>query len=121
MVDDNMDTLQQGEANHFTVDVWGINPYRGFTFTNIWKQFHSDTKKPALISEYGYSTAYYPAAGAQYDDTLHYCPTDTYPKDYNKAPYYGLPAPRIRGRPPGRICRLHRQSQQPGLREPRCG
>ncbi len=94
MVDDNMDTLQQGEANHFTVDVWGINSYRGFTFTNIWKQFHSDTKKPALISEYGYSTAYYPAAGAQYDDTLHYCPTNTYPKDYNKAPYYGLPAPR---------------------------
>jgi hypothetical protein len=94
MVDDNMDTLNEGEKNHFTVDAWGINSYRGYTFTNIWQQFSSDTKKPAIISEYGYSTAYYPPSSATYDSTLHYCPQSTYPAGSGQGPYYGLPAPR---------------------------
>jgi hypothetical protein len=93
MVDDNLDTLRAGEKNNFKVDVWGINSYRGFTFTNIWQQFSSDTQKPSLISEYGYSTGYYPKSTATYDTTLHYCPTDTYPPGTGVKPYYGLPAP----------------------------
>jgi hypothetical protein len=94
MVDDNMDTLKAGEQNHFHVDAWGINSYRGYTFTDIWKQFNKDTAKPAIISEYGYSTAYYPASSAQYDATLHYCPQNTYPPGTGNPPFYGLPGPR---------------------------
>jgi hypothetical protein len=94
MVDDNMDTLNEGEKNHFKVDVWGINSYRGFTFTDIWKQFSADTKKPAIISEYGYSTAYYPTSTATYNSTLHYCPQDTYPPGSNTPPNAGLPGER---------------------------
>jgi hypothetical protein len=94
MVDDNMETLKAGERNHFGVDVWGINSYRGWNFTDIWKQFSQDTTKPAIISEYGYSTAYYTPSTAKYDTTLHNCPENTYPPGTEKKPFYGLPPPR---------------------------
>ncbi|HEX3370062.1 MAG TPA: hypothetical protein VHS56_10850 [Candidatus Cybelea sp.] len=104
-------TLVQGEKNDFSIDAWGIDSYRGFTFTNIWKQIEMATKKPEIMAEYGASAGWWTQSTATYDQTSHLCPQNTYPtgsfpppdwpkdKPWSGAPYWGLP-PNQNGQPP---------------------
>ena len=90
---DHLRTVVAGEKNHFKVDVWGVNSYRGITFTNLWEELNTDTQKPAIVSEYGYSAGYYPASSARYGTTTpHIC--SSYPPNSGDPPFYGLPGPR---------------------------
>jgi hypothetical protein len=73
-IDDGGLTVQSGEANNVAIDVWGINSYRGRTFTNLFSQLASATTKPVLLTEYGATAAYHPSVNATY----------TYPLDGNK-------------------------------------
>ena len=63
-----------GGENGVAIDAWGINSYRGRTFTNLFSQLASATTKPVLITEYGATAAYHPSVDATY----------TYPLDGNK-------------------------------------
>jgi hypothetical protein len=47
VADGKLTTLVAGEANDFAIDAWGIDSYRGYTFTNIWQQIKAATKKAA--------------------------------------------------------------------------
>lgn len=58
--DGNIGAVKFGEQNNAAVDVWGINIYRGRTFTNLFAQIKQFTKKPVLLTEYGASAAYHP-------------------------------------------------------------
>jgi hypothetical protein len=49
--------VQTGEKNGAAVDVWGVNIYRGRTFTSLFTQIRSFTKKPVMLTEYGASAA----------------------------------------------------------------
>ncbi|MFH2028763.1 MAG: glycoside hydrolase family 2 TIM barrel-domain containing protein, partial [Nanoarchaeota archaeon] len=53
-----------------SVDIWGVNIYRGDTFGTLFDQWSSITSKPMFLSEYGtdsyYTTSFYPAVG--YED-----------------------------------------------------
>ncbi len=60
-----MPTVVEGEKNHFKADVWGLNAYRGFTFTDFWTQLE-DARRPQFMSEYGAPAGYLPHAGAKY-------------------------------------------------------
>ena len=55
------ETIVQGEANGVGVDVWGIDVYRGDTFSNLWSQIKSATKKPFVITEFGVPASYHEA------------------------------------------------------------
>ena len=61
--------IVQGEANHAAVDAWGLNIYRGRTFTNLFTELQQDTTKPVLVTEYGASAAYHPSTGSIYSFT----------------------------------------------------
>jgi hypothetical protein len=65
-VDGNIVAVQQGEANGAAVDAWGINIYRGRTFTNLFDQIRQFTNKPVMLTEYGASAAYHPGTGSTY-------------------------------------------------------
>jgi len=58
--DGNIGAVKYGEQNKAAVDVWGINIYRGRTFTNLFDQIRQYTKKPVLLTEYGASAAHHP-------------------------------------------------------------
>jgi len=103
-----------GEKNNFSVDAWGIDSYRGYTFTNIWQQYKTATKsgpKPLIMAEYGVSAGWWTQSSATYDQTSHSCPENTYPtgsfppqdwpknKPWSGAPFWGLP-PNQDGKPP---------------------
>lgn len=60
-----MPTIVEGEKNHFKADVWGLDAYRGYTFTDFWKQL-AVAKRPQFMSEYGAPAGYLPQSGAQY-------------------------------------------------------
>ncbi|HEY1654812.1 MAG TPA: hypothetical protein VGF86_06860 [Candidatus Tumulicola sp.] len=104
-------TLVAGEKNNFTIDAWGIDSYRGYTFTDIWKQIKRATKKPEIMAEYGASAGWWTQSSATFDQTSHICPENTYPtgsfqppdwprnKPWSGAPYWGLP-PKQNGKPP---------------------
>ena len=62
-----------GESNGAAIDAWGLNIYRGRTFTNLFSELQADTTKPVLITEYGTSSAYHPGTGSTYS----YTPTPT--------------------------------------------
>jgi hypothetical protein len=50
-----------GEKFGAAVEAWGINIYRGRTFTNLFRQLKNTTTKPTMLTEYGASAAYHPA------------------------------------------------------------
>jgi len=61
LVENNQEsTIVQGEANDVGVDVWGIDVYRGSTFSNLWSQVESATTKPFVITEFGAPASYHP-------------------------------------------------------------
>ncbi|MDY8134455.1 hypothetical protein [Aquimarina sp. 2201CG5-10] len=60
VVGDAEQTIVEGEANNAGVDVWGIDSYRGDTFTNLWSQVESATSKPFIITEFGAPASYHP-------------------------------------------------------------
>jgi hypothetical protein len=64
--DGNIGGVVAGEANGAAVDVWGINIYRGRTFTNLYTQIRAATTKPVIMTEWGASAAYHPAWGSTY-------------------------------------------------------
>ncbi|MGC1379773.1 MAG: hypothetical protein WA814_01975 [Candidatus Baltobacteraceae bacterium] len=108
---DQLATVVEGEKNDFAIDAWGIDSYRGYTFTNIWKQIKEATTKPEIMAEYGASAGWWTQSSATYDQTSHVCPESTYPtgsfqppdwpkgKPWSGAPYWGLP-PSQGGKPP---------------------
>jgi hypothetical protein len=108
---DELASVYYGEKNKFTVDAWGIDSYRGFTFTGIWKQYERVSKKPLIMAEYGVSAGWWTQSSATYNQTSHICPENTYPtgsfrpkdwpkdKEWSGAPYWGLP-PNENGKPP---------------------
>ena len=61
LVDDNNReaTIVHGEANNVGVDVWGIDVYRGNTFSNLWSQIKAATTKPFIITEFGVPASYH--------------------------------------------------------------
>lgn len=67
--DGNIGAVQYGEQNRAAVDVWGINVYRGRTFTNLYAQIAQFTTKPVFLTEYGASAAYHPQTGSTYTFT----------------------------------------------------
>jgi hypothetical protein len=71
---DDISTVVAGEQNNVAIDVWGINSYRGRTFTNFTTAYGAATKKPILITEYGATAAYHPSIPTKY----------VYPTDGNK-------------------------------------
>jgi hypothetical protein len=97
VIDHKLATVVAGEKNNFAVDVWGIDSYRGYTFTNIWDQIKEATKRPEVMAEYGSSAAWWYQSSATYDQTTHECPKSTYPAGSfvpSPGPYWGLPPPR---------------------------
>lgn len=96
MVEDGqLATIVNGEKNGFKIDAWGVDSYRGYTFTNIWKQIQEATQKPEIMAEYGASAGWWTQSSATYDQTSHVCPKSTYPVGSfgppDPAPYWGLP------------------------------
>lgn len=92
--DHQLSTVVAGEKNDFKIDAWGIDSYRGYTFTNIWKQIEEATQKPEIMAEYGASAGWWTQSSATYDQASHVCPQSTYPQGSfirNPAPYWGLP------------------------------
>ena len=71
---DDISTVVAGEQNNVAIDVWGINSYRGRTFTDFTTAYGAATKKPILITEYGATAAYHPSIPTTY----------VYPLDGNK-------------------------------------
>jgi hypothetical protein len=63
-----MPTVVEGTKNGFKIDAWGLDAYRGHTFTNIWQQLKDETTKPAIMAEYGAPASYYPASTARYEN-----------------------------------------------------
>ncbi|MFY9718772.1 MAG: hypothetical protein WAK16_03930 [Candidatus Cybelea sp.] len=59
--DGNIGAVQEGEKYGAAIDVWGVNLYRGRTFTNLFEQIRQFTKKPVLLTEYGATAAYHTA------------------------------------------------------------
>src|ERR1700729_1037357 len=66
--DGDLPAIYYGEIHHAQVDVWGDNPYRGRTFTNLYGQIRKDTQKPVLLTEYGTPAPYHP----DWPNTYHY-------------------------------------------------
>lgn len=103
VIDKKLATVVAGEKNGFKIDAWGIDSYRGYTFTDIWKQIKSATTKPEIMAEYGSSAGRWTQSSATYDQSSHLCPQSTYPtgsfpppswpknKPWSGAPYWGLP------------------------------
>jgi hypothetical protein len=60
-----MPTVVEGEKNGFKADVWGLNAYRGYTFTDFWKQLDA-AKRPSFMSEYGAPAGYLAHSGTKY-------------------------------------------------------
>lgn len=93
--DHQLATVVAGEQNRFAIDAWGIDSYRGYTFTDIWKQIEAATTKPEIMAEYGASAALWTQSSATYNQTSHVCPQSTYPKGSfgppDPKPYWGLP------------------------------
>ena len=71
---DDISTVTRGEQNNVAIDVWGINSYRGRTFTDFTTAYAAKTQKPILITEYGATAAYHPSITTKY----------VYPLDGNK-------------------------------------
>lgn len=93
--DRELATVVAGEQNNFKIDAWGIDSYRGYTFTDIWKQIKDATQKPEIMAEYGSSAGWWTQSSATYDTTSHVCPKDTYPAgSFN-------PDDKYKGLPPG--------------------
>ena len=71
--DGSLGAIEFGEKNNAKVDVWGVNIYRGRTFTNMFEQIQRFTKKPVILTEYGATAAYHPAwkNAYTYDRGLH--------------------------------------------------
>jgi hypothetical protein len=65
--DGNIGAVVAGEQNGAAVDAWGVNVYRGRTFTNLVSQLQATTQKPVLITEYGAPASYHPGSGATYN------------------------------------------------------
>lgn len=59
-IDGDIAAVRYGEQNRAAVDVWGVNIYRGRSFTTLFSQIRQYTKKPVLLTEYGASAAYHP-------------------------------------------------------------
>jgi len=94
VIDHKLATVVAGEKNKFLLDAWGIDSYRGYTFTDIWTQIKEATTRPEIMAEYGASAARWTQSSATYDQTTHVCPESTYPKgSFGKdaPPYWGLP------------------------------
>lgn len=59
-IDGDIAAVRLGEQNGAAVDVWGVNIYRGRSFTTLFSQIRQYTKKQVLLTEYGASAAYHP-------------------------------------------------------------
>ncbi|HZY98213.1 MAG TPA: hypothetical protein VFE36_01435 [Candidatus Baltobacteraceae bacterium] len=59
-IDGDIAVVRYGEQNGAAVDVWGVNIYRGRTFTTLFTQIEQYTKKPVLLTEWGASAAFHP-------------------------------------------------------------
>lgn len=59
-VDGFLAAIHYGELYGAKVDVWGVNIYRGRTFTNMFDEITQYTKKPVMLTEYGATAAYHP-------------------------------------------------------------
>jgi hypothetical protein len=71
--DGHLADIYFGERHHAKVDVWGDNPYRGRSFTNLFEQIRTETTKPVFLTEYGAPASYHPALANTYffPDGLH--------------------------------------------------
>jgi hypothetical protein len=54
--------ITYGERNGFNIDAWGINVYRGASFSkaHLWEQVNSYTTKPFLLGEWGTPESWHP-------------------------------------------------------------
>jgi hypothetical protein len=52
--------IRAGEQNGAAVDAWGLNVFRGRTFTNLYSEIGAATKKPVLVTEYSAPASYHP-------------------------------------------------------------
>ncbi|MBV9234142.1 MAG: hypothetical protein JO030_08875, partial [Candidatus Eremiobacteraeota bacterium] len=70
---EHLGAIYYGEKHGAKVDVWGDNPYRGRTFTDLFAQIKTDTTKPVVLTEYGAPASYHPAWANtySYEHTLH--------------------------------------------------
>jgi hypothetical protein len=68
-----MPTVVQGTKNGFKIDAWGLDAYRGHTFTNMWDQLKKETTKPEIMAEYGAPASYYLKNPVTYDITNFTC------------------------------------------------
>lgn len=99
--DGNIGAVQQGEKYNAAVDVWGVNIYRGRTFTDLYSQIKQFTTKPVMLTEYGASAAYHTGWSNTYSwqntpDGLGQCTPDTAngtatPSDVKELPATGNP------------------------------
>lgn len=51
--------IYYGELHGAKVNVWGDNPYRGRTMTDLYEEIRRDTPKPVFLTEYGATAAYH--------------------------------------------------------------
>jgi hypothetical protein len=68
-----MPTVVNGEKYGFKIDAWGLDAYRGHTFTNIWTQIKNETTRPQIMAEYGATAAYYNQSTARYNQSKFFC------------------------------------------------
>jgi len=59
VVDDSIATIGLGEKHLIDLDVWGINSYRGPSFTDLFSTFEAVSTKPLLIGEMGCPGSYH--------------------------------------------------------------
>jgi hypothetical protein len=59
-VDDGFNSEREGEKNHFPVDAWGINFYRGPTFGVAFNEYKKVSSKPLIVSEWGTPYSWHP-------------------------------------------------------------
>lgn len=56
-IDGDLAFVQKGEQYKAAVDLWGVNIYRGRSFTSLYDQIRRYTKKPVMLTEYGATAA----------------------------------------------------------------
>jgi hypothetical protein len=60
LVDDGLNTVREGERFKYDIDAWGINVYRGASWTSLWSEAKAATTKPFLLGEWGAPVSYHP-------------------------------------------------------------
>lgn len=61
-IDNHIEPVHYGELNNAAIDAWGVNIYRGRTFTDLFaqiRQYTAKAPKPVLLTEYGATAGYH--------------------------------------------------------------